>query len=101
MYAKYYNKKYNYIGHLFQDRYYSELIENDAQMLEASRYIHLNPVRAKMVEKPDIYQWSSYSMYIGNQKENFICINRILYYLKDKSRELYKKYVESAITIGV
>ena len=49
-------KKYNYIGHLFQDRYFSEIIESDTQMLETSRYIHMNPVRAKMVEKPDIYK---------------------------------------------
>ena len=98
-YAKYYNKKYNYIGHLFQDRYFSEIIESDAQMLETSRYIHLNPVRAKMVEKPENYEWSSYSMYIGNGKENFICSNRILSYFKNKNRELYKKYVESAIII--
>lgn len=63
-YAKYYNKKYNYIGRLFQDRYFSELIESDAQMLETSRYIHLNPVRAKIVEKPENYikdMWSLFS----------------------------------------
>ncbi|GCD08986.1 hypothetical protein Ctaglu_06090 [Clostridium tagluense] len=40
-YAKYYNKKYNYTGHLFKDRYFSELIGSDTQMLETSRYIHL------------------------------------------------------------
>ena len=37
IYTRYFNKKYNYIGHLFQDRYYSELIEDDKQMLETSR----------------------------------------------------------------
>lgn len=58
-YAKYYNKKYNCIGHLFQDRYFSETIESDSQMLETSKYIHLNPVRAKMVQKPEYYKWSS------------------------------------------
>lgn len=50
-YTRYFNKKYNYIGHLFQDRYFSELIKRDEQMLETSRYIHLNPVRANMVRK--------------------------------------------------
>lgn len=100
LYAKYFNNKYQYVGHLFQARYGSELIEEDAYVLETSRYIHLNPVRAKMVEKPDIYQWSSYSMYIGNEKEKLVCSNRILSYFKDKNRELYKKYVESAITIN-
>ena len=49
IYAKFFNKKYNYIGHLYQDRYFSEVIESDTQLLETSRYIHLNPVRANMV----------------------------------------------------
>ena len=42
MYAKYFNKKYNYIGHLFQDRYHAEYIESDDQMLEASTYENRN-----------------------------------------------------------
>jgi len=59
IYARYFNKKHNYIGHLYQDRYFSEVIESDAQMLETSRYVHLNPFRAGMVEKPKDYKWSS------------------------------------------
>lgn len=64
IYTKYFNKKYNYIGHLFQDRYYLELIEDDSQLLETSRYVHLNPVKTSMVEMPNEYKWSSYSMLI-------------------------------------
>jgi REP element-mobilizing transposase RayT len=60
IYARYFNNKYNYIGHLFQERYYSELIENDAQALEISRYIHLNPVKAKMVQCAEEYKQSSW-----------------------------------------
>lgn len=48
---------------------------------------------------PEDYKWSSYCMYIGNEKENFICSNKIISYFKNKNRELYKMYVESAITI--
>lgn len=97
-YAKYFNNKYQYVGHLFQGRYGSELVVEDSYVLETSRYIHLNPVRAKMVEKPDSYKWSIYSMYIVKEKEIFICSNRILSYFKAKNRELYKKYVEAVIT---
>lgn len=100
-YAKYFNNKYNYVGHLFQARYGSELIEEDRYVLEVSRYIHLNPVRANMIKKPEDYKWSSYCMYIGNEKEEFVCSNRILSYFKDNNRELYKKYVESAIAITI
>jgi succinate dehydrogenase hydrophobic anchor subunit len=60
IYAQYFNKKYNYIGHLFQDRYHSEIIKDTAQMLTTTSYIHLNPVRASMVNRPEEYEYSSY-----------------------------------------
>ncbi|OPJ65076.1 transposase [Clostridium oryzae] len=97
-YAKYFNKKYNYIGHLFQDKYHHELIENDAQMLDTSRYIHLNPVKAKMVVKPEEYKWSSYNMYIGIKAEKNIHSDMILkYFAKERNRDLYRSFVEAKI----
>lgn len=102
MYAKYFNKKYNYIGHLFQDRYHAEFIESDKQMLEASRYIHLNPLRANMVSKPEEYQWSSYSMFIGEKKDKIISSDIVLcYFKKENKRDLYREFVESAIKTKV
>lgn len=97
-YAWNFNKKYDYIGHLFQDRYKAELIQSDRYVLEASRYIHLNPVRANMVKCPSDYKWSSYNVYIGKAKDKLIQCDRILsYFNKDKSVDLYKAYVESEI----
>lgn len=97
-YARYFNNKYNYEGHLFQRRYHGKLIKDDAQMLATSRYIHLNPVRAKIVEMPERYQWSSYGMYIGKRKERLISSDNILFYFKDDNkRKLYKEFVESEI----
>ncbi|NLL29985.1 transposase [Clostridium isatidis] len=98
IYAKFFNKKYKYIGHLFQDRYFTELIEDDVQILSTIRYIHLNPVRANMVKKPEDYNWSSYSMTIGLKNEKLINSKRILdYFISKYSRELYRAFVESAI----
>jgi putative transposase len=98
IYAKSFNDKYNYVGHLYQDKYFSELIESDSQMLDTSRYIHLNPVKANMVEKPEDYRWSSYSMYIGEKEEKLITSKMVLsYFKKGMEKELYKKFVESAI----
>lgn len=97
-YAWNFNKKYDYIGHLFQDRYKAELIQSDRYVLEASRYIHLNPVRANMVKNPSDYKWSSYNVYLGKTKDKLIQCDRILsYFIKDKSVDLYKTYVESEI----
>ena len=64
MYARYFNSKYEYVGHLFQSRYFSNLINNVIELLEVSRYIHLNPVRAKIVDSPEKYVWSSYNKFV-------------------------------------
>ena len=50
-------------GHLFQGRFRGHLIEEEGYFLEVSRYIHLNPVRAKLVERPEQWPWSSYPGY--------------------------------------
>ena len=96
-YARYFNNSYNFIGHLFQGRYRSEIIEKDSYNLVTSRYIHLNPVRANMVDTPIEYSWSSYQVYMGNYKTELISEEKILSYFKNNSRDLYKKYVESKI----
>lgn len=97
LYAKYFNSKYNYVGHLFQGRYHSEIITNVTQLLVTSQYIHLNPVRAKIVSKPEEYEWSSYKMYIGWQKERMIVTKDILSYFKERNRISYKEYVEEGM----
>ena len=67
-YTTYFNVKRERSGHLFQGRYKAILVDMDTYAKELSRYIHLNPVRAKMVETPEGYNWSSYSFYIGKSK---------------------------------
>lgn len=58
-YAGYYNWKYRTTGHLFQDRFKSENVEERAYFLMVVRYIHQNPVKAGMVMRPDEWRWSS------------------------------------------
>ena len=67
-YAYYFNKKYNRVGHVFQDRFRSEPVENDRYLLSLIQYIHNNPVKAKIVNQPHQYKWSSYSLYLKEQK---------------------------------
>lgn len=55
-------------GHLFQGRYKAILADADAYATELSRYIHLNPVRAGVVARPEDYEWSSYRQYVGLAK---------------------------------
>jgi hypothetical protein len=60
-----YRKKYKKSGHLFQDGYKSEKIEDDSYLLMAIRYIHRNPIKAGIVKKAEKYKWSSYKAYLG------------------------------------
>ncbi|EIJ82170.1 hypothetical protein PB1_04520 [Bacillus methanolicus PB1] len=95
-YAIYFNKKYELIGHVFQDRYWAQLILDDWYMLEASKYIHLNPVEANMVENPEIYPWSSCAAYFAPQKTNpLISTERILSFFSSPSNKNYIRYLNS------
>lgn len=64
-YSMYVNKKYGRAGHVFQGRFKSILVEKDTYLLEVLRYIHLNPVRAGLVDRADVYPWSSYLKYLS------------------------------------
>jgi len=62
-----YNVKYQRTGHLFQDRYKSETVEDEAYFLTVIRYIHQNPVKAKICEKTEDYRYSSYNEYLNGK----------------------------------
>ncbi|MCP4307705.1 MAG: transposase [bacterium] len=64
-YTRWINKKQARTGHLFQGRYKAILVDAHTYLLELVRYIHLNPVRAGMVEKPEDYAWSGHRAYMG------------------------------------
>ena len=62
-YTKAFNRRHGRVGHVFQGRFHSRLIEKDPYLLVASRYVHLNPVRAKLALHAADYAWSSYRAY--------------------------------------
>ncbi len=96
-YAIYFNNKYGEVGHLFQGRFRSELIDSDTYILELSKYIHLNPVRAELVKRPQEYAWSSYHNYLGNKHDDLVFTDFILDYFKVNAPTMYQVYVESAL----
>ena len=63
-YARYFNKKYDRVGHVFQGRYRSEPIEDDNYLLAVVRYVHNNPIKAKFINNLENYKWSSYNEYV-------------------------------------
>jgi len=92
-YATYYNKKRRRSGHLFQGRFKSILVDADEYYKPLSRYIHLNPVRAKIVTNPAEYPWSSYPAFIGRTKApGWLEIEWLLATFGRKKREAVKNY---------
>jgi REP element-mobilizing transposase RayT len=71
-YVYWYNSKYRRAGHLFQDRFKSEPIEDDEYFLTALRYIHQNPVKAKITDRVDSYRWSSFGEYINKPQIAYV-----------------------------
>jgi REP element-mobilizing transposase RayT len=71
-YVYWYNHKYNRTGHLFQDRYKSEVVETDAYLFAVLRYIHQNPIKAGIVNKLEEYTWSSYAEYLRLTNDQYI-----------------------------
>ena len=78
-YAVWFNTKYTRAGHLFQDRFRSEAVEDPPYFLTALRYIHFNPVKAGLVKSPGEYAYSSYNCYFGDEK--FADTERALLYM--------------------
>lgn len=99
-YTAYINRKRNRAGHLFQGRYKAIVVDKDSYLLELSRYIHLNPVRAGIVEKPEDYPWSSYKAYISRSRDEIVTEDFIWGMISEdrgEARKGYRTYVESAI----
>ena len=64
-YTVYINKRYQRSGHLMQGRFKGIMVDKDEYLVSLSRYIHLNPVRAKVVQRPEDYKWTSYRAYMS------------------------------------
>jgi len=101
-YTNFINLRRGHRGHLLQGRYKAILVDRDNYLLEVSRYLHLNPVRARIVKMPEDYPYSSYRAYISKSSEEIIYRDLILGMISNNQRKavnLYKNFVEKAIGI--
>jgi putative transposase len=97
-YARYINNKEKRVGHLFQGRFKSILVEDGEYLLKLVRYVHLNPVKAGIVEKPENYHWSSHRAYLGMTAFTWLTTNHV--YEKfdlslDVARTCYQRYIDN------
>lgn len=93
-YSTYFNKKYQRIGPLFQGIYKAILIEYESYLLQLSKYIHLNPVAAKISINPKYYRYSSYLDYLGLRHTSWIKTDLLLSYFRS-GKDLFTRDILS------
>ncbi len=100
-YTGYFNRRHRRAGHLFQGRFKGHLIEDEGYFLEVSRYIHLNPVRARLVERPDAWPWGSCPGYVrATRRLDWITYGRVLGEFgraASQSRRGYARFLRAAL----
>ena len=77
-YTNYLNRRLQRKGHIFQGRYKALLVDADSYLLELIRYIHCNPVRARLVQSPEHYPWSSHRTYLGRDDVGWLTTDLVL-----------------------
>lgn len=98
-YAMYFNKKYQRVGPLFQDRYKGAIVDSDKYLLHLSRYIHLNPMKLKS-SPINFIEFSSYPYYLGHKQASWVKPQEILGYFKTAQKQglkdifSYQSFVE-------
>ncbi len=91
-YTRWVNWRHNRSGHLFQGRYKAVLVDGDSFLLELVRYVHLNPVRAKMVASPDEYPWTGHRAYCGKEIIPWLSTELTLSMISGKKEEAMRAY---------
>ena len=96
-YTMYFNRRYRTVGHLFQGRFKAILCDRDAYLLGLLKYIHQNPLRAKITERLDAYPWSSHHAYTGKSNPlSLIDTDQVLRMFsenKTRSRRRYRDFM--------
>ena len=101
-YTMYFNRKYKTVGHLFQGRYKAILCDRDAYLISLVKYIHLNPVRAKIAKAAGEYRWSSHRSYEKQKDNEIVDTDRVLRMFsedKTQARKLYRAYIDDGIEV--
>ncbi len=102
-YTGYWNRRHKKRGHLFQGRYKAILCDEESYLLELIRYLHLNPVRSKIVGDPGEYAWSSHGAYLKGNGKGWIAVEKVLrQWGKSRAQAVggYRRFVLDGLTDG-
>jgi REP element-mobilizing transposase RayT len=102
-YTRHFNQRYRLVGHCFQGRYKAILCQSDAYLLELVRYLHLNPVRARLVPTLDRYEWSSHGFYLGGRDAGGVAVETVLAQfslIRERAVAAYRAFVAAGAPSG-
>ena len=97
LYSQEFNRHHKLVGHVLQGRYKAILVQKESYLMELSRYVVLNPVRAHVVKDPEEWQWSSYNATLGScPAPAWLCIDWLLSQFgqaREAARQQYRDFV--------
>jgi len=102
-FTQWFNWRHNKSGHVFQGRYKAVMVDADAYLLELAAYIHLNPVRAHISDRPENHHWSSYRAYLGEETLSWLETETILSHFFPKietARAMFAGFVGERMAEG-
>ena len=102
-YSRHVNGREKRVGHLFQGRYKAILVDADSYLLELVRYVHLNPVRAGLVPRPEAWRWSGHRAYLGRAAAPWLTTDWVLGQFAPRAgaaRAAYRAFVADGMGEG-
>jgi putative transposase len=99
-YAQCFNRVHGYVGHVFQGRFQAVAVESDWHLLELSRYLALNPVRAGLCHAPALWRWSGYSETLEARAATLVSTGKVLSLLgrdTERATAAFRTFVESEL----
>lgn len=104
VYTQKFNRKHNRVGHIFQGRFKGILVDKESYLLELCRYISLNPLRAKMVDKVADWRWSSYHEMVGkSEKKPLVEVSWVLEQFANdpiQAIKAYQQFIKEGVNEG-
>jgi REP element-mobilizing transposase RayT len=99
VYAQWWNKRHDRVGHVFQGRFKDQIVQHETYLLALSRYVVMNPIRAGLVEHPEDWCWSSYRATVGlSPCPSFLCVSRTLRLFGDSDEESVRTRFSQYVT---
>lgn len=96
VYTQAFNRRHRRVGHVFQGRYKAILVDKESYLLELCRYVVLNPVRAKVVKRPEAWPWSSYRFTVGEANSpGWLAVEKVVSLFS--RRAAYRRFVAEGL----